>query len=173
VSRGLGDEFAERVFLFAPLHDIGKIGVPDSILQKPGALDAAERRVMETHVTKGCDVLDKVISHFGLHNQADAAIMRNIVACHHELLDGSGYPHRLAGDAIPIEARVVTVADIFDALTSTRPYKAPWSVRDALAELARMAQAGKLDAGCVAALTRHSAAASAIIAQHQDHKIAA
>ncbi|SIP87427.1 HD domain-containing protein [Marinobacterium stanieri] len=97
--------------------------------------------------------------------------MLNIVACHHEFLDGSGYPNGLTAKDIPIEARIVTVADIFDALTSERPYKTPWPVTDALIELERMVEAGKLDAECVASLRNQQAEASEIVARFRDEQL--
>ncbi len=148
----LSDETIEHIYLFAPLHDIGKIGIPDQILLKQGPLTAAERQLMQTHVEKGEQLMHKVIGDFGLQHLPDSQIMHNIVACHHEFLDGSGYPRGLAGDAVPIEARIVTVADIFDALTSLRPYKKPWTVDAALQELRQMAGNGQLDTRCVEAL---------------------
>lgn len=148
----LSDETIEHIYLFAPLHDIGKIGIPDQILLKQGPLTTEERQLMQSHVEKGEQLMHKVIGDFGLHHLPDSQIMRNIVACHHEFLNGSGYPRGLRGDEIPIEARIVTVADIFDALTSQRPYKKPWTVDAALQELRRMAADGRLDARCVEAL---------------------
>lgn len=168
-SHGLSDEFVEHLFLFAPLHDIGKIGVPDKILLKPGKLDDEERRVMQTHVDKGIQIIDKIIGDFGLQQLADSAVMKNIVRCHHEFLDGTGYPAGIKGDAIPIEARIVTVADILDALTSSRPYKAAWSVEQALLELDRMVGAGQLDADCVAAVHGQSEEVASIIQRYQDN----
>lgn len=157
ITRGLShlveldDEFIEHVFLFAPLHDIGKIGVPDSILQKPGPLTAEERKVMQGHVELGVSVFDRMIQDIGLSEDRAVRIMRNIIAYHHEALDGSGYPYALAGDAIPLEARIVAIADIFDALTSERPYKPRWPNEAAFAELASMAERGKIDSDCVQA----------------------
>ncbi len=155
----LSDETIEHIYLFAPLHDIGKIGIADQILRKPGPLTAEERAVMQTHVEKGELLMAKVIGDFGLEHLPDSHIMRNIVACHHEYLDGSGYPRGLCADQIPIEARIVTVADIFDALTSARPYKKPWPVSAALHELRRMVGTGQLDSRCVEALASQHAAA--------------
>ncbi len=154
-SHGLSDEFIEHLYLFAPLHDIGKIGIPDSVLLKPGRLDAAERQLMETHVKKGVDVLEKLIGEFGLEELPDSAAMRNVVAGHHECLDGTGYPLGLKGEAIPIEARIIAVADVLDALISSRPYKQPWTIEAAIDELDRLVASGKFDADCVAAVKRH------------------
>lgn len=148
----LSDETIEHIYLFAPLHDIGKIGIPDQVLLKQGPLTNDERMLMQTHVEKGEQLMHKVIGDFGLQHLPDSEIMHNIVACHHEFLDGSGYPRGLRGDEIPIEARIVTVADIFDALTSQRPYKKPWTAEAAMQELRRMAETGRIDMRCVEAL---------------------
>jgi len=150
--RGLNDEFVESVYLFAPLHDIGKISIPDRILLKPGKLDAQERVIMETHVHKGMEIIERIIGRNGLNHFPDSQTLKNIVLCHHEYLDGSGYPHGLNGDQIPLEARIVAVADIFDALTAQRPYKKEWALDNAFVELERLASLGKLDPDCVAAL---------------------
>ena len=149
---GLTDEFVEHIFLFAPLHDIGKIGVPDTILLKPGRLASDERLIMQTHVEKGCAMIDLIIEDFSLTSLPNVDILRNIVAAHHETMDGSGYPNGLVRDRIPLEARIVAIADIFDALTNVRPYKRPWSNDDAFAELRRMVGDDKLDPDCVACL---------------------
>jgi HD-GYP domain-containing protein (c-di-GMP phosphodiesterase class II) len=149
---GLDDEFVENVYLFSSLHDIGKIGIPDSVLLKRGRLDPDERVIMETHVEKGVQIIDRVVGTGLQQRLPDSTILRNIVHCHHEYLDGSGYPRHLKGDQIPMEARIVTVADIFDALTAYRPYKRPWSPEQALEELDRMAAEGKLDRDCVEAV---------------------
>lgn len=165
---GLSDEFIEHVSLYAPLHDIGKIGIPDKILLKEGRLDVEERAIMESHVEKGVEIIEKILDDFGLYQLPEASLLHNIVRLHHEYLDGSGYPQGLRGDAIPLEARIVTVADIFDALTCERAYKRPWPMGDALAELRRMAAAGKLDARCVDALIHHTAGLADIMARFRD-----
>lgn len=110
----------------SPLHDIGKIAIPDSILLKPGPLTAEERACMETHTLKGAAIL----------NSSDNELIRlaaEIALAHHEKWDGSGYPNSLKAETIPVSARIVAVADVFDALTSRRPYKAAWPVDRALA----------------------------------------
>ncbi len=167
---GLSDEYVEHIGLFAILHDVGKIGIPDHILLKHGPLDPDERLVMQSHVAKGCELIEKIIGDLCLGDLPDAAIMRNIVAYHHEHLDGTGYPHGLKGDQIPVEARIVAVADIFDALTSYRPYKRGWQVPDALAEMKRLTAGGKLDPRCVAALEAHLDEIVDIARRYQDNE---
>jgi HD-GYP domain-containing protein (c-di-GMP phosphodiesterase class II) len=149
----IDDEFVEFVFLFAPLHDVGKIAIPDHILLKPGRLTREEFDIMKTHVAKGVAIVDRIAQNFGVGPAQHVDLMRNIVRFHHESFDGSGYLEHRRGEDIPLEARVVTVADVFDALTTTRPYKPAWSNDDAFALLED--RAGRaFDPACVAALTR-------------------
>lgn len=167
-KHNLNDEFIEHVYLFAPLHDIGKIGIPDTILLKPALLNDDERKIMQTHVNKGVEMVEKILHDFNLENSSDSIIMKNIVAYHHEFMDGSGYPNGLKGDEIPVEARIITVADILDALASTRPYKKKWMMDEAVAELKRMAAVGQLDPDCVAAVETNLAEITAVIEEYQD-----
>lgn len=167
-DRGLTDEFVELVFLFAPLHDVGKIGIPDHILLRPGPLAGADWETMKAHVDRGRAVLDQMLADLALHDLPHVTVLRNIVAYHHEFLDGSGYPQGVRGDAIPLEARIVTVADVFDALTSLRPYKPAWTFPEAFAELDRMVAAGKLDAAVVDALRRRSDEVRAVRERYSD-----
>jgi len=153
---GLSDEFVELIGQFAPLHDIGKVAIPDSILLKPGKLTAEEYAVMQTHVVRGVEIVDHIAGVHQMQSSPYVRMLRNIVACHHEALDGSGYPHGLSGSALPWEGRIVTVADVFDALTSARPYKAPWSNEEALAHLRALAGT-RFDPLCVEALAGHAA----------------
>ena len=154
-SHSLSDEFIEQIFLFSTLHDIGKAGIPDAVLRKPGGFTPAERKIMETHVELGAEMVDRMITDFNFGAVAGVEVLRNLVAGHHEFLDGSGYPAGKTDRDIPIEARIVTVADIFDALTSKRIYKGAWTIDEALDALDRMVAEGKLDADCVAALRKN------------------
>jgi HD-GYP domain-containing protein (c-di-GMP phosphodiesterase class II) len=148
----LTPEFADAVFRYAPLHDVGQIVLRESILYKPGRLDADEWRVMKTHTSRGLAIIDDLIAEAGTDDWPRIDVLRHIVELHHEALDGSGYPRGIAGDEVPLEARVVTVADVFDALTSRRPYKPDWSVDEALSEMDRMVLSGKIDGRCLTAL---------------------
>jgi len=126
---GMSEPEAELLLNAAPMHDIGKIGIPDRILQKPGKLDAEEWAIMQTHSQIGADIL-------GDAGDSDLLEMARIVALtHHEKWDGSGYPNGLAGEDIPRVGRIVAIADVFDALTSERPYKKAWPVEQAVAVL--------------------------------------
>jgi len=145
------DQFVEHVFLFSPLHDLGKISIPDRILLKPGKLTQDEFDVMKTHAERGRSMVDNLLSNFGLDSIGYVDVLRNIAEFHHEAVDGSGYPQGLKAGLIPIEARIVAVADVFDALTSRRPYKEAWPNDKAFATLQALA-GEKLDRDCVQAL---------------------
>ena len=150
----LDDAFVEYLYLFAPLHDIGKVAVPDSLLLKPGRLEPEEFVQIQQHTVKGRQIVDSMLENFGIQGMQRSEMLRNIVLHHHESLDGSGYPRGLRGDDIPVEARIVAVADVFDALTSERPYKEAWSNDQAFSMLAEMA-GRKFDHDCVDALLRN------------------
>lgn len=153
---GLNDEQVEHIFVFSPLHDVGKIGIPDGILLKAGKLTEAEYDAMKAHAARGRELIDAMLGNFDLGQQPHIDVLRNIAELHHEAYDGSGYPHGRKGDEIPIEARIVAVADVFDALTSRRPYKAAWSNDEAFALLKQLSGA-KLDPDCVEALIANRA----------------
>ena len=150
----IDDRMIERILEFAPLHDIGKIAVPDRILLKKGGLTPEEREEMKRHTTLGLQMIETLAHNFGLEHLEGLDILRHIAESHHEMLDGSGYPRGLKNGEIPLEARVVAVADIFDALTSERRYKNAWSNEEAFAALRKLALR-KLDADCVEALISH------------------
>jgi len=123
-SMGMAYQEAEDIRYASPLHDIGKVAIPDSILRKPGKLDATEFDEMKRHTIYGSQMLVN----------AESRLLRlaaKIAIAHHEHYDGSGYPYGLKGTAIPLEARIVSVADVFDALVSKRVYKGAWTVDDA------------------------------------------
>lgn len=151
---GFDDVFIEYLFLFAPLHDIGKVAVPDAVLLKPGRLTGEEFDIIKTHCERGVQMVDAMLENFGLDSFLYADMLRAIVLAHHEALDGSGYPHALKAEEIPVAARIVAVADVLDALTSARPYKAAWTLDEALAML-RDNAGKKFDAVCVQALLDH------------------
>ncbi|MCR4296420.1 MAG: HD domain-containing protein [Elusimicrobia bacterium] len=165
--RGLDDERIEYLADFAPLHDVGKIGIPDRVLLKPGPLTASERRVMRTHTTKGRRIVDAILRRFGSVSPAQASALRQIAERHHEVLDGSGYPGGIRGRRIGLEARIAAVADIFDALTSARPYKDAWTLDQAFAALEKLGRT-RLDRDCVKALIRNRRAVERIRRRFRD-----
>lgn len=139
-------DLCRNIFLAAPLHDVGKIGTPDGILNKPGKLTEDEYAKMREHVITGGEILR--------NGRSDIVkVAEAIAVAHHEKWDGTGYPHGLAGTKIPIEGRVVAVADVFDALCTERPYKRAWTLDEARAEI--QAQSGRhFDPACVEAFER-------------------
>ncbi|MDH5736629.1 MAG: HD domain-containing protein, partial [Gammaproteobacteria bacterium] len=147
----LDDDYIEHIFMFSPLHDIGKIAIPDHILLKPGKLDDHETAIMKTHAHKGYKMINEILDNFGLKNIQYIDVLRNIVKSHHETINGNGYPSGIKDGDIPLEARIIAVADIFDALTSSRPYKKAWSNDEAIQTLKQMA-GDTLDEDCVNAL---------------------
>ncbi len=126
----LPDEQCDLILLAAPMHDIGKIGIPDSVLLKPGKLDPDEWKIMQTHVEIGGELLS------GNDEIPLMKMAKNIALTHHERWDGTGYPNGLAGEDIPLEGRICAISDVFDALTSERPYKDAWSAEKAMALIA-------------------------------------
>jgi len=134
LAAGMGEEDAEEIFNAAPMHDVGKMGIPDAVLQKPGKLTPDEWEIMKTHAQIGAEII-------GDDSSTLLQLASRIALYHHEKWDGNGYPEGLSGEAIPLEARIVALADVFDALTSKRPYKAAWSIEDATSYI--LNEAGK------------------------------
>ncbi|REL25360.1 two-component system response regulator [Thalassotalea euphylliae] len=130
----LAHDWVELLYQAAPMHDIGKIGIPDAVLLKPGKLDLAEREIMEKHAEYGANII-------GNSDVPVLKMAREIAIAHHERWDGSGYPNGLKGEQIPLSARIIAIADVFDALTCERPYKQAWSEERALGLLQE--EAGK------------------------------
>lgn len=160
----IDDEFVEFVFLYAPLHDVGKIAIPDRILLKPAKLTDDEFAVMKTHVSAGTDIVESIVTGFNVGNGQHADVLRNIVQYHHEAWDGSGYLTGRRGREIPLEARIVTVADVFDALTTERCYKSAWSNDEAFALLRKLA-VKRFDPDCVDALMENESKIAQIQSQ--------
>jgi putative two-component system response regulator len=162
----LNDEMIEIMYKSAPLHDIGKVGIPDTILLKPGPLDEAEFAIMKTHTTLGLQAIagaEKLLD----RPSSFLSVARQIACCHHEKWDGSGYPHGLAGEAIPLPARLMAVADVYDALISRRIYKEPFPHERAVA----MIEAGSgshFDPTVVSALLSEAETFRAIAQRFQD-----
>jgi len=125
LAAGMDEADAELLLNASPMHDIGKIGIPDRILQKPGPLDEDEWAIMKQHPQFGAEIL-------GEHASELLETARVIALAHHEKWDGSGYPNGLEGEQIPFVGRVVAIADVFDALTTVRPYKRAWTVEEML-----------------------------------------
>jgi HD-GYP domain-containing protein (c-di-GMP phosphodiesterase class II) len=167
---GLSDTDVEHIFLFAPLHDIGKIAIPDDILLKKGRLTAEEFEVMKTHTLKGHEIIEHMLADFRLDGSSHASVLRNIALYHHEAMNGTGYPYGRSGAEIPIEARIAGVADVFDALTSKRPYKEAWSIDQAFQYLIELADS-RFDRDCVGALVRNRQAIEEIQAQFAEDKL--
>jgi putative two-component system response regulator len=127
---GLPEDAVEMLQRASPMHDVGKIGIPDRVLLKPGKLDAGEWAVMQTHAAIGADLL-------GGSRSPLIQMAAEIALTHHEKWDGTGYPRGLRGEEIPLVGRICALCDVFDALTSERPYKRAWSVDEAMAEIER------------------------------------
>jgi putative two-component system response regulator len=167
ISIRLGRPEAEQQQLLqaAPMHDVGKLGIPDGILLKPGKLTPEEFDQMKQHAIIGYELLKD-------SNSSVLQIAATIAVSHHEKFDGSGYPYGVAGDAIPLFGRIVAVADVFDALTSVRPYKEAWSLERASAFL-REGAGSHFDPACVEAFFAAWDDVLAVHSSYQDEQAAA
>lgn len=164
----IDDEFVEFVFLYAPLHDVGKIAVPDHILLKPAKLSPDEFAIMKTHVAAGMEIVESIAQGFHVGSGQHVDVLRNIVRFHHEAFDGSGYLSGRRGTDIPLEARIVAVADVFDALTTQRCYKSAWT-NDAAFSLLDNLAGRRFDYDCVQALAANIDKVCAIQAQFRSN----
>jgi adenylate cyclase len=151
--RALPEPMIELVASLAPLHDIGKVGVPDRFLRKPGPLDADEYREMRRHPEYGRDVITRAQARAGIRSDRLLALAQDIVYSHHERWDGSGYPEGLRGDAIPLVGRIVAVVDVYDALRSRRVYKAPLG-HEEVVEFIRVRRGTEFDPDVIDAFLR-------------------
>jgi response regulator RpfG family c-di-GMP phosphodiesterase len=129
----ISEDYVDDIYFSAMLHDIGKVAVPDQILLKNGSLDTQERSVMQKHTRYGWTILNDADKELG--EQSFLTLAASIALSHHEKWDGSGYPEQLAGDEIPLSARITAVSDVYDALTSRRPYKEAWTHEQAMEEI--------------------------------------
>ncbi|MDD3764089.1 MAG: HD domain-containing protein [Nevskiales bacterium] len=156
LAGGLGrdDDWVEHVRLFAPMHDIGKLTTPDAVLLKPGKLSDSEFEVMRQHPIKGEAILKSLLRELDLEQMPYVDSLLHIARHHHERWDGTGYPDRLCGTDIPVEARITAVADVFDALTTTRCYKEAWPFDHACAFLEEQADR-HFDPQCVRVFLAH------------------
>ncbi len=148
----LDEAFVDCVHRFAPLHDIGMAAIPHSLLRKPGRLDPGELARIKQHAELGALVMEHIAAQAGATAPMALRVMRNIVIAHHERGDGSGYPKGLLMAQTPLEARIVAVADVYDALSTSRPYRDVLSEQAIEQELLAEAHRGRLDHACVTAL---------------------
>lgn len=168
-SHHLSDLDINDIYLYAPLHDVGKLLIADDILLKEGPLSEDEFLIMQGHTAKGDALVEKLINLYQLSEFSSISVLRSIIRSHHEKMDGSGYPDALTGEQIPLAVRIVTVADIFDALTSVRPYKEAWTMEAAFSELTMLA-GSKLDADCVHALMNNKRDILSILKKFKERK---
>jgi len=151
---GFTDEQIEFMWLYAPLHDIGKMAIPDEILIKPGILEPDEYRIMQTHVQEGLKFLEIIQKNFNFQPLHHSEMLRDIIGAHHERWNGSGYPLGLKAEAIPVVGRIAAVADVFDALSSDRVYRKSWPVKKVFDYIVE--NSGVLfDSDCVEALLKN------------------
>jgi HD-GYP domain-containing protein (c-di-GMP phosphodiesterase class II) len=166
-AKHLSDRDIDAMAAAVPLHDIGKVGIPDAILHKPGPLDPAERAVMNRHTTLGAEVIERLAITLPEEEHPMMIMARHVAIGHHENWDGSGYPNGLAGHDIPLIARIMSVIDVYDALVSKRVYKEAMPHEQVLQEMARL-RGRKFDPDLVDAMLRLQATFRAIYEANQD-----
>jgi HD-GYP domain-containing protein (c-di-GMP phosphodiesterase class II) len=168
-KKKIDHEFIHQIETYAAFHDIGKYKIPDEILFSRGIFTPEEREIMNQHCIHGVDIIDNVLGYFPLNMRyvEEYRVLKNIILHHHEHFDGNGYPMGLKADAIPLEARIVMVADVFDALLSKRLYKQAWSLDEVIAYM--VAHSGTMfDPDCVDVLTTNIADFIAIYDSYAD-----
>ena len=165
VYEEIDEEFIQNLAIASSLHDIGKVGIPDSILLKPGKLTSLERSIMEKHTAIGGECLEAIGTKLGDNDFLEMA--REVAFWHHEQWDGNGYPHKLMDEQIPISARIVAVADVYDALTSRRPYKRALTPTESRA-IILSGSGQKFDPEVVSAFLRHEAEFQMIARRYQN-----
>jgi putative two-component system response regulator len=161
---GKHDEFCELIFYASPMHDLGKIGIPDSILLKPGGFEPDEWEIMKSHTTIGHNILKD-------HSSPHLKMGAWIALCHHECWDGGGYPQGLKGEAIPLSARIMQICDVYDALRSERPYKKAFDHAKAFETITQgdgRTEPGHFDPEVLAAFTQSAGQLAEIFAEHSD-----
>ncbi|NVD05653.1 HD domain-containing protein [Vibrio sp. JPW-9-11-11] len=162
------DEWIEHLSLFAQFHDIGKVMLPPELLCKQEQLTRDEVVQLQRHIEHGEQLLEEFAHQLGESEHPAVKLFGQVIAHHYEFLDGSGYPRQLKGEQIPISSRIVCVANIFDALTSHKPYKQAWSIPYAMIELGKMVAEGKLDGECVNVLRENQTALKAIVERYPE-----
>lgn len=164
----LDDEFIHNITIFSRFHDIGKLSIPSKVLQNPHEFGRPERNQIQAHIEEGISIIKDVICRSGCCSHSCLNVLIDIISYHQERLDGSGYPFGLQNSDIPISAQIIGVANIFDALTSHRPYKQARSVPFALLELEKMVAEGKINKHCVNALRDHQDYLNEIISRYPE-----
>ena len=159
------DKFIEDVVMSAPLHDIGKINIPDAVLNKPGRLTKEEFEIMKRHTTEGKKILEKAIN--SVKGGTYLREARSMAAYHHERYDGKGYPEGLSGTVIPLSARIMAVADVFDALTSKRIYKPSMTYEEAM-QIITEGSGTQFDPLCVEVFVESEDEVRKVLRKYQD-----
>ncbi len=162
------DEFVEHLTLFAQYHDIGKIRLSPELLCKQQVLTEDEVNQLRQHIIFGEEIVEQLIAELNAVDHPSAILLHDVISYHYEFLDGGGYPRQLQADEIPLGARIVCVANIFDAMTTHKPYKQGCSVPYALLELEKMVAMNKLDARCVDALRSHQHQLKSILERYPE-----